>query len=48
VLSYDLPPVALTTADRQRIEVEVYTRYRINDVLLFFKNFGKCINIGLV
>jgi membrane protease subunit HflC len=47
VLNYDLPPVALTTADRQRIEVEVYTRYRINDVLLFFKKITPATEVGI-
>lgn len=47
VLSYDLPPVALTTSERQRIEVEVYTRYRIEDVLLFFKKITPATESGI-
>lgn len=37
VLDFDLPPVLVTTIDQKRLVVDTYTRYKINDPLLFFQ-----------
>ena len=40
VLGYDVEPVSLTTADQKRLVVDIYTRYRISDPLLFYKTIA--------
>ena len=37
VLDLDLPPIRVTTGDQKRLIVDTYTRYKIDDLLLFFQ-----------
>lgn len=37
LMDYSLPVIEVTAGDQKRVVVDMYTRYRINDVLLFFK-----------
>jgi membrane protease subunit HflC len=37
VLNFDLPEVRITTGDQKRMIVDTYTRYRINDPVMFFR-----------
>jgi modulator of FtsH protease HflC len=38
VLDFDLPEVRITTGDQKRMLVDTYTRYRIQDPILFFRS----------
>lgn len=38
VLNFDLPEVRITTGDQKRLIVDTYTRYRINDSVVFFRS----------
>lgn len=44
VLDLDLPVQTILSADRQNLEVDAFTRYRINDPLRFYQSVG---NVGL-
>ncbi|MCX7337749.1 MAG: protease modulator HflC [Alphaproteobacteria bacterium] len=46
VLDYDLPPILVTTVDQKRLIVDTYTRYRINDTLLFFQSVAPATEVG--
>lgn len=46
ILDYDLPPIHITTQDQKRLVVDTYTRYRIEDPLLFFKTVKPANEIG--
>jgi membrane protease subunit HflC len=37
LLDYSLPVIEVTAGDQKRVVVDIYTRYRIKDALLFFK-----------
>ncbi|WP_032113122.1 protease modulator HflC [Candidatus Paracaedibacter symbiosus] len=37
VLDFDLPAIPITTGDQKRIVVDTYTRYRINNPVVFFR-----------
>lgn len=37
LLNYNLPVIEVTAGDQKRLAVDMYTRYRIKDPLLFFK-----------
>lgn len=37
VLNFDLPAIPITTGDQKRIVIDTYTRYRINNPVLFFQ-----------
>ncbi|CAO5675219.1 MAG: Modulator of FtsH protease HflC [Holosporales bacterium] len=38
VLSYDLPPIYVTTVEQKRLVVDAYVRYHIKDPIKFFKS----------
>jgi membrane protease subunit HflC len=38
VLSYDLPPIYVTTVEQKRLVIDAYVRYRIKDAIKFFKS----------
>jgi membrane protease subunit HflC len=38
VLSYDLPPINVTTVEQKRLVIDAYVRYRIKDPIQFFKS----------
>ncbi len=40
VLDLDLPPQTILSVDRQNLEVDAFTRYRITDPLRFFQTVG--------
>jgi membrane protease subunit HflC len=46
VVGYDLPPISLTLGDQKRLVVDTYTRYRIEDPLLFFKSIEPATEVG--
>lgn len=40
LLTYNLPVIEVNAGDQKRMVVDMYLRYRITDVLTFFKNVG--------
>jgi membrane protease subunit HflC len=46
ILAYDLPPIHITTVDQKRLVVDTYTRYRIEDPLVFFRSVKPAGEIG--
>lgn len=40
LLDYNLPVIEVNAGDQKRMVVDLYTRYRITDVLLFYKTVG--------
>src|SRR3989338_4880065 len=46
VLDFDPQPVVVTTADQKRLEVTAYTRYRIEDPVLFFQSIKPSTELG--
>lgn len=40
LLTYNLPVIEVNAGDQKRMVVDLYVRYRITDVLTFFKNVG--------
>jgi membrane protease subunit HflC len=46
VLNFDLPAIPITTGDQKRIVIDTYTRYRINDPVLFFQTIKPADEIG--
>jgi membrane protease subunit HflC len=46
VLDFDPQPVVVTTADQKRLEVTAYTRYRIEDPVLFFQSIKPSTESG--
>jgi membrane protease subunit HflC len=46
ILAYDLPPIHITTVDQKRLVVDTYTRYRIEDPLVFFRSVKPAAEIG--
>ncbi|MBP9752686.1 MAG: protease modulator HflC [Proteobacteria bacterium] len=38
VLSYDLPPIYVTTVEQKRLVIDAYVRYQIKDAIQFFKS----------
>lgn len=45
LLSYNLPPVEVNAADQKRLVVDLFVRYRITNVLTFYKTIGQDINL---
>ncbi|MHA1558413.1 MAG: protease modulator HflC [Alphaproteobacteria bacterium] len=45
-LSFDRLPIHLTTGDQKRLVVDTYTRYRIEDPLVFFKTVKPASELG--
>ena len=43
VMDYDLPPIPVTTVDQKRLVVDTYTRYVINNPVLFFQRMDNQI-----
>jgi modulator of FtsH protease HflC len=46
ILDYDLPPIHITTVDQKRLVVDTYTRYRIEDPLVFFRSVKPAAEMG--
>lgn len=46
VLDFDLPEVRITTGDQKRLLVDTYTRYRIQDPVLFFQSIKPATEAG--
>lgn len=46
VLDFDLPEVRITTGDQKRLLVDTYTRYRIEDPVLFFQSIKPATEQG--
>ena len=46
VMDYDLPPIPITTVDQKRLVVDTYTRYLINDPVLFFQSIKPANEMG--
>ena len=46
VLDFDLPEVRITTGDQKRLLVDTYTRYRIEDPVLFFQTIKPATEQG--
>lgn len=46
VMDYDLPPIPITTVDQKRLVVDTYTRYLINDPVLFFQSIKPASEMG--
>ena len=46
VLDFDLPEVRITTGDQKRLLVDTYTRYRIQDPVLFFQTIKPATEQG--
>lgn len=40
LLTYNLPVIEVNAGDQKRMVVDMYVRYRITDILTFFKNVG--------
>ena len=40
LLTYNLPVIEVNAGDQKRMVVDMYVRYRIVDILTFFKNVG--------
>ena len=40
ILSLDIPPEEIITADKNRMVVDTYSRYRIRDPLMFYQKVG--------
>lgn len=46
VLNFDLPAIPITTGDQKRIVIDTYTRYRINNPVLFFQTIKPADELG--
>lgn len=46
ILDFDMTEVAITTGDQKRMMVDTYTRYRITDPIMFYRNVRPADEVG--